>query len=448
MFLKGKKLFLILFFAISLCLNAQLTITSPFFCDSYEDSYQLNYGISLCDPEKGNYEEASRFLKNADLNKKSKNQYYLQSLINFQTKGKKVTHQLIDSSELNQKEKQILKLWLFAVTNNDDDYAINLRDVLGKYSDDPDVKKIELKKILNDRSDLIFTVTDFDSLSNSIQKISQNPKLSKEDRLYFQLLKLDSDYYIYGNDRNLESLRKRIVLDYAELWKKNNLYFSKKYSRIIFKVKCENAEEYFKITDERQPGDEIFEDYLEIFFGQPTADLVGSDNRKYIAFIKKNPFYYGDHEAGFDLEKIEWNKSPKEVENKEQFQEFVQNINSLISEFPGALGPKMIYLDALIKNKKFVYNEDVELYQTAFLKRIIDVFALNQRADFTNHFDYFRDILKTDLPEIRYNEYYKVFFKQVKVKNEKEILDYLHLVIKEFPNNKNLKIIEEEFSKI
>ncbi|KQT17681.1 hypothetical protein ASG31_09840 [Chryseobacterium sp. Leaf404] len=425
-----------------------MTITSPFFCDSSEDSYQLNYGISLCDPEKGNYEEAIKFIKTEGLIRKTKNKFYLQSLINFQTKGKKITHEIIDASEYNQKEKEILKLWLFAVTNNDDDYTIVLKDVVGKYKDDFDVKKIELRKILNDRSELIFTVTDFDSLSNSIQKIVQNPKLSKEDKLYFQLLKLDSDYYVYGNEKNLESLRKKIILEYAGLWKKNSLYFSKKYSRLVFKVKCENEKEYFEITDEREPGDDIFDDYREIYFGQPVAGIAGSDNSKYVAFIKRNPLYFGTHEAGFDLTKIDWNKSPKEVETKEQFQEFIRNIDNLIAEFPGAMGPKMIYLDALIKNKKFVYDKDLDFYQTAFLKRIIDVFALNQRADFTNHFDYFRDILQTDLPKIRYREYYKVLFKQVKMKNEIEILDYLQLVRKDFPNNKNLKVIAEEFSKI
>ena len=55
---KGKTILLILFCVISICLNGQLTVTSPYFSDSSEDSYQLNYGISLCDPEKGNYEEA------------------------------------------------------------------------------------------------------------------------------------------------------------------------------------------------------------------------------------------------------------------------------------------------------------------------------------------------------------------------------------------------------
>ena len=445
---KGKTILLILFCVISICLNGQLTVTSPYFSDSSEDSYQLNYGISLCDPEKGNYEEAIQFLTTEGISKRPKTQYYLQSLINFQTKGKKITHQIIDSSELNQKEKQLLKLWLFAVTNNDDDYKIILNEVLEKYKDDLDLKKIELRKILQDRSELIFRVTDFDSLSKSIQKIQNNRNLSKNDQLYFQLLKLDSDYYVYGNNKNLENLRKRIILDYAELWKKNKLYFSKKYSRLVFKVKCENSEEYFKITDELEPGDEIFEDFHEIYFGQPVASLVGSDNKKYSAFITKNPLYFGDHEAGFDLGKIDWNKSPKEVETKEQFQEFIQHIENLIAKFPGALGPKMTYLDALIKNKQFVYDNDSELYQTAFLKKIIDVFALNQRANFTNHFDYFRDILKTDSPEIKYNDYYKILFKQVKIKNEKEILYYLALVIKEFPHNKNLKIIEEEFSKI
>ena len=448
MFLRGNFFLTIIFFCFIFYTKAQINIVSPFYSDSFESSYYLNYGISLCNSENGNYEKALQFLENKNLKKNLKNQYYLRYLIDYQTKVKKKTHQIIDLSQLNEKEKAILKLWLFAVTKNDDDYIIALKNIQNKYSNDIDVKKIDIRKVLQDRYELIFTDANFKSISDTIENILTKNHLSKEDKLYFKLLQLDCDEYFYRDKNKTELEREKILSKYSALWNENKPSFSDKYAKINFKIKSKNSNQYFQLTNENTPDDHIFDEYITFLYGQPIQDLAGNDNKKYIDYIKKNPFYYGESEGGFNLDTVDWNKSPKKVENKEQFREFIKNINHVITEFPRAKGPKMTYLDALITNKNYVYNNDSEIYQTQYLKNIIDIFALDQRADFENHFNYFRDILEKDSSEIKFNDYYKIFLKQVKNKNEQEILDYLNIVEKEFPNNKNIKLFLKEFSQV
>lgn len=447
MFLRGNFFLTITFFCFAFFAKAQLNVKFPFFSDSFESSYYLNYGISLCNSENGNYEKALQFLKHESLRKNPKNQYYLRCLIDYQTKGKSKTHEIIDFSKLNEKEKALLKLWLFAVTKNDDDYFVALKDIQNKYSADIDLKKLEIRKALQDRYELIFTDVDFKSLSDNIENIITKNHISKEDRLYFKLLQLDCNEYFYRDKNKTEIEREKILGEYSSLWNENKLFFSDQYSKINFKLKSKTSKQYFHLTNENPPDDHIFDEYITFVYGEPIQDLAGSENKKYIDYIKINPFYYGEKEGGLNLDTVDWNTSPKKVKDKEQFEAFLKNINQVITEFPGAKGPKMTYLDALITNKKYVYGKDSEMYHTQYLKNIIGVFALDQRADFENHFTYFRDILEKDSSEIKFDDYYKIFLKQVKNKNEQEIVDYLNIVEKEFPNNKNIKLFVKEFSK-
>ncbi len=439
------KFLLISFCSISIYTNAQLNVRRPFFSDSSNENYFLNYGVSLCNPKDGSLKEAVTFLQNTNLKKRPKDVLYLQYLISFQTEGKIATFEKIDKSQISDKEKDILKLWLFSVTKNDNDFEVYLDKNQEKYPKDIELKKIEIRKHLQDRFDLIYTDTDFASTSKSIDSIIANNKLSKDDELLFGLLKLDCEYEACEDTKSMKLERDRIVNEYSKLWKNYKSYFNDKYAKINLKIKSDNSTHYFRLTNEASPNDEIFEDYLFIIYGNPIQDIVGSDNKKYMDFLQENPFYYGEWNGGLNLSTVDWNLSPKKVKNSNDFDLYLNQIEKMINKYPGALGPKYAYIDALIENKEFIYSQDTNIYLFKYLTNIIDIFALDQRADFENHFTYFRDILKEDIPSTKFNEYYKLIFKKVKNGNEKEINNYIINVERKFPNNANLKIISSEF---
>lgn len=441
-----KKYFVIVLFFIVLHLNAQLKVIFPLFSDSITDYYYLNYGISLCNPKDGNYEEATAYLQSSQVSKNAKNLIYLRNLISYQTEGKLSTFEKINSSQISNKEKDFLKLWLFAVTKNDNDYELELNKNQKKYPNDIELTKIEIRKKLQDRQDLIYTSIDFKEISINIDKLLVNKKNSKEDEIYLKALQLDCEYFAYEDSKSMKTERRRILAEYSNLWKQNKTFFMDQYSKINFKLKSDNSAHYFDLTNEDIPDDSIFDDYLLIHYGNPVQTIAGSDNLKYIAFIQTNPFYYGgEWNGGYNLEKTEWNLSPKKVKSYNDFLIYLDKIETTINKYPGAIGPKYIFLDALIENKEIIYDGKIEVYQTKFLKRLIDIFALDQRADFENHFDYFRDFLKEDIPSTKFNDYYKLIFKQVKQNNSLEINDYLIEVKNKFPNNENIKTIINEF---
>lgn len=439
------KFFLIIFCSISIFVNAQLNVRFPFFSDSINDNYFLNYGVSLCNPKDGSLGEAVKFLQNDNLKKNPKSLSYLQYLINFQTEGKISTFKNIEKSHLSEKEKDILKLWLFAVTKNDNDYDVKLVENQNKYPNDIELKKIEIKKQLQDRHDLIFTEIDFSDILQNINKIIVTTKLSKNDEILFNSLKLDCEYYGSAGTKSMKIIRDKVMNDYSNLWKDNKSYFNDKYAKINFKLKSNNSNHYFELTNENEPNDEIIEEYLFIIYGNPIEDIVGSDNKKYMTFLQNNPFYYGEWNGGYNLETLKWNPSPKKVKNYSDFILNLEQIENTIYKFPGSLGPKYAYIDALIQNKEIIYNQDINVYLTKFLIKIIDIFALDQRANFENHFTYFSDILKEDIPSTKFNEYYKLIFHSVKKLNETEINNYLINIEKKFPNNANLKAVINEF---
>ncbi|WP_147366824.1 hypothetical protein [Epilithonimonas arachidiradicis] len=425
--------------------NAQLDARYPFFSDSLDDYYYLNYGVSLCNPKDGNYEDALKFLQDVNLKKNSKNVIYLEYLISFQTEGRLTTFEKINNSQLNEKDKDFLKLWLFAVTHNDNDFTEELNKNQKKYYNDLEIKKIDIRKKLQDRHDLIYTNFDIKSICNDIDQVIANQKLSKDDELFFSALKLDFEYYLSADSKTVKTERDRILKEYSMIWKLNKSYFKDNYTKLNFKLKSNNRTHYFDLTNEDEPDNGILEDYLFIMYGNPIQDIAGSDNKKYIDFINTNPFYYGKDEGGFNLSEGKSNVSPKKIKSKESFVFFLNEIENIINRFPGAVGPKYTYIDALIVNKEYVYSKDIEIYQTKFLKRIIDIFILNPRADFDNHFDYFRDFLKEDITDTNSSDYYKLIFKQVKLNNEKEINNYIRDLEKKNSNNVNLKNIANEF---
>lgn len=439
------KFLLILFCWITISVNAQLNVRFPFFSDTINDYYYLNYGISLCNPKDGNYEEAIKFLQNPNLKNNAKNLLYFQTLIDFQTKGKISAFEKIDNLQLEEKEKDFLKLWLFAVTKNENDFDIELEKNQKKYPNNIELEKIRIRKLLQDRNDLIYTNTNFEDISNDIDKILLSQQLSKNDEIFFKALKFDCEYYLFEDSQSMKIERTRIINEFSTLWKQNKTYFVNIYVKINFKLKSNDSKHYFELTDENEPNDEIFENYLFLIYGNPIQDIVGSDNKKYINFIQANPFYYGEWNGGFNIGELDWNKSPKKIENNNDFIVYLDKIENTINKFPGAIGPKYAYVDALIENKKIIYLLDENKYLTNFLKKIIDIFALNQQADFENQFTYFRDILKEEIPGTKFNEYYKLVFKQVKQNNESEINNYLIEVEEKFPNNKNIKKILTEF---
>ncbi|WP_144282046.1 hypothetical protein [Chryseobacterium echinoideorum] len=429
-------------------MNAQLNLRFPLFSDSINDNYFLNYGVSLCNPKDGSLEEALKFQQNDNLKNNPKNLNYLQYLINFQTEGKVATFENIEKSQLSEKERDVLKLWLFSVTKNDDDFDKKLYENQNKYPNDIELKKIEIRKQLQDRQDLIHTEIDFSNIIQNINKIIVNNKLSKNDEILFNLLKLDCEYYENTDTESMKTVRNKIMNEYSNFWKSYKSFFNDKYAKINFKLKSNNSAHYFELTNEDEPNDEIFEDYLFVMYGNPIQDIVGSDNKKYIAFLQTNPFYYGEWNEGLNLATVEKNPSPKKVKNYSDFILNLKKIENTINKFPGAVGPKYAYIDALIENKEIIYNQNPNVYLTKFLIKIIDIFSIDQRANLENHFTYFRDILKEDISSTKFNEYYKLIFQSVKKSNETEIDNYLINIEKKFPNNINLKAMIDKFHKL
>lgn len=441
-----KKNLLFICFLIYLNYSAQLNVRFPFFSDSQESAHNINYGISLCDSKNGDYTEALKYLKEISVKDNLQNQTSLKYLIDFKTKGKKSTFASIDQSIKDSKVADLLKLWLFSVTGNIDDYTIAFEKIISKYPNDIQLKKIQIRKLLQERYDLIYTDTNFMELSNSIEQFMQENNLSDEDQLYFKLLKLDCLYYYYDSPNIKE--REKLTREFSKIWKKNPNEFHEIYAKINMKLKSDKDNTYFEMTNEEEPRDEIFENYIYIMYGFPMEDVVKYNTSKYIDFIKKNPFYYGENEGGFSLSKGKNNESPKHANSMETFEKIVNALNNLKIKFPGAIGSRYNYLDALFQNKKLVYAEETEIYKLNYLKNLIDIFALDQTANFTNHFDSFEDILEQDPINVKYDESYKILLKEVKMNNEKEIMDYLNQTIIDFPNNENLKYFKSEFINI
>lgn len=426
-------------------INAQLNITFPFFSDAYSSVYHVQFNTSLCDPKQGDYTKAVQYLKSNTTVDKFQRQF-VEYLIQYQTEGKLKTWEVIESSTLSNTEKDLLKLRILAATKNDNDYNSLYNKLSEKYPTNISLMKIDVRRKLQERHDLIYTTTDFQALSQKLEHFIIKTKLSPEDQLYFQLLQLDADYYAAENTGNMVVLRNQLLYKFVTLWKANPSAFNKEYTLVNVKVKSDNSNHFEKLTNTEDLGESIFEPYHFIYYG-PNIDDYGTTVEKYIPYIQKNPFYYRFEEGGYNLSEGKWNPSPKKVKSEDELKKVLSTIEQVIVKYPGALGPKMTYLDVLIKNKEFVYgSKNEQQYLKNYTKRLIDLFALDQRATFQNQFTIFRDILKEDRDNIKVKEYPKIFFNQLKPEDKDEIKEYLSKRKTEFPLNENLILFANEFS--
>lgn len=211
-----KKFYKYLFLILPIFIHSQFrTYSNIRFVDCEENSYQEQWGITLSVPGDGNYNKAKDNLQSTYYNNHSKQRFFNESLLEYNTLGKNKAYQKISSSNFSIEEKDFLKLWLSYYTKNKDDYENYLLNFKTKYKNNLDFIKLELRyelvenpKILSRNSKKYLEIT------QQIDSILLT-KISNEDHLYFSLLKID--FTIFEGD--LKKNNEKKIEFFKEIWK-------------------------------------------------------------------------------------------------------------------------------------------------------------------------------------------------------------------------------------
>lgn len=230
-----KKYLVFTFLLIVAKSHSQFEFAKENYYNCLESSYQLNYGITLSSPIKGNYEKANALLNTAYFNGNPDKALLIKALLAYNTQGEKTAFNILDASSASDEEKEFSKLWLSFYAKNTEEYTTRLNDFEERYPKNHNTLKLKYRAILDYRdANMLNSV--YDEKQNAltiIDSLTKIPTLQKDDKLFFSLLKLD---FLAHEERDRKKGRKDVSYSEEEtiahlisIWKENKEAFNSEY---------------------------------------------------------------------------------------------------------------------------------------------------------------------------------------------------------------------------
>ncbi|AZA99590.1 hypothetical protein EG359_08180 [Chryseobacterium joostei] len=186
-----KNIFKFIALLFPVIFSAQFNFFSYTYADCLEESFQEQLGINLSISKEGSYKKAKDLLKSDYYQKHTKESFFIQTLLDYNTLGKEKAYRKISESKLSGEDQDFLKVWLALYTQNPADYEILYSGFRKKYPYNMEAMKLYFRSKMIDANRLSgVSYTEKQKALVSIDSL-MSTKLSSDAQLYFSLLKLD-----------------------------------------------------------------------------------------------------------------------------------------------------------------------------------------------------------------------------------------------------------------